>query len=92
VPEVILKGAERMYRVDCSSDAALERIEEVSGFPLLEVCAALNQPDPDPCVAELFLTAILLDGVPPEEIPAVLEDIGGLPVLRAAAEAIRGSA
>lgn len=85
-----LRGAERVYRLDCSGVNALARIEEATGLWFDDLITALQGECPDPQLILAFLGASLIDPVDasPEEVAAILEDIGGPVVVIAAAEAL----
>ena len=88
---VTLRGVDRTYRIDCRSLNALARLEDETGLSLVAVLDAIREDDPpDLTLARQFLGAVLVDPpmASPEELAAILDDIGGMPVLRAAAAGI----
>ena len=88
---VMLRGVDRTYRIDCRSLNALARLEDETGMSLAAVLEAIREDDPpDLNLARDFLGAVLIDppNATPEELAAILEDIGGMPILRAAAAGI----
>lgn len=89
--EIRLLGADRAYRLDCANTNALAGLEEVTGLTLPALIRALARPEPDLELVKAFLGAVLIDPAEhtPEFVAAILEDIGGAPVVAAAAASVR---
>lgn len=88
---VVLRGADRTYRIDCTSTNALVRVEEATGRSFLAVINALDADDPDPELARQFLGAVLVDPEEPsiDDVAIILDDIGGPAVIAAAAAGVQ---
>jgi hypothetical protein len=88
---VILQGAHREYRFDHFGLNARCRVEEVTGRPYVDVLRELaGRTRPRKETALAFLSALLID--PPELTPVsldpILKDLGGMPMVRQAAQAV----
>ncbi|MEO8678147.1 MAG: hypothetical protein ABI665_03820 [Vicinamibacterales bacterium] len=84
---VWLKGADRTYEIDCTSAQALVRIEEATALRLPVFIWTLQR-EPDDELARQFLSAVLVELFEPDELDAILEDIGGIAVLAAAVDGL----
>jgi len=85
---VTLHGAERTYRLDCSTTDALVRLEEETGLTLDELVPAVQRADVDRALLIDFLRAVLVEPASDADLEVILDDIGGPPVIAAAAEGL----
>lgn len=89
---VTLNGADRTYQVNCRSINSMCRVEEATGETFWDVVKELSgkRPRPRSITIRRFLSAVLVN--PPQPSPemtgVILEDIGGVEVVRAAAQGV----
>ncbi|HZA01116.1 MAG TPA: hypothetical protein VE665_02440 [Hyphomicrobiaceae bacterium] len=83
-----LHGAERTYRLDLTRTQALRALEAATGLPYLTIVRRLTWKRPPRRLMELLVQAALVDPMPLADIRAVIRDMGGIPVIQAAARAV----
>ncbi len=86
-----LRGAERTYRLDCSGVNALCRLEELTGRPYEAVIKELRGTRAKASTVQAFIASALLD-LPesPDDLAAIVEDLGGVKVIRKAVRQASG--
>lgn len=87
---VIVRGMDRVYRIDCSSVDALARIEDATSLLLADLITALQRTEPDIALMCRFLGAALVNpaDASEDEVAAILADIGGPSVIVAAVSSL----
>ncbi len=80
-----LRGAARTYRLDCSGINALCRLEELTGRRYEDVLKEIRGTRAKASTVQAFIAAALLD-LPesPDDVAAIVKDIGGVKVIRKA--------
>lgn len=83
-----LHGATRIYRADFAATNAKCDVEEATGLRYSEVLRELRRRRPKVSILRAFVRAALLDppDATPEEVGAIIDDIGGQAAIQAAIE------
>lgn len=86
---MILQGTTQTYELDGLGLNARCRVEDLTGRPFDAVLRELaGKRRPQPATVRAFLSALLLQpATAPDQIDPVLKDIGGVAVIRRAAQA-----
>jgi hypothetical protein len=91
VSPIVLRGVDRSYTLNFASTNAICRLEESTGLSYREVLTALGRKRPKVSLLRAFVQAALIDpaDVTADEAGAILDDIGGAAMIRAATLGLR---